>query len=78
MTVLGRRSRLFTALIGVAGTVALGGAPHAAAKPTCTDINPTTMVCRSPGHARISTSPPAQPSGPQYGWPLGGVVIGFL
>lgn len=82
MTLSGRRSRAFTtifsALFSALAVAALAGAPGATAKPTCTDVDPTTMICQTPGHARISTSPPAQPTGPQYGWPMSGVMIGFL
>ncbi|MGV0654775.1 hypothetical protein [Mycolicibacterium thermoresistibile] len=73
-----RRSCWLTAALGSIVAAALVGAPTAPAKPQCTDLTPTTTMCRTPGHVRISTSSPARPSGPQYGWPLGGVVIGFL
>jgi hypothetical protein len=58
---------------------ALASAPVAAATPTCVQTGPTTTQCTSGGHTQITTSPPANNTGPQYGWPYGtgGFIIGL-
>ena len=59
---------------GMVGALLL--APVAAAAPQCTQTGPTTTQCESPGHAQISTSPPAMNNNNNW-WPYGGFVIGF-
>ena len=61
------------AATGVAWALLL--APTAAAAPQCTQTGPTTTQCETPGHSKISTSPPVM----NYNtwWPYGGFAIGF-
>jgi len=68
---------LASAALGAALACAVLAAAPAAARPECTDTGPTTTHCRTNGSSQIVTSPPAMNYGPFYGWPVGGVVIGF-
>ncbi len=68
-----RRLAITFAVAGV-GSLLLS-APAATASPSCTQTGPTTTQCQTPGHAQITTSPPAMNNYPW--WPYGGFVIGF-
>jgi hypothetical protein len=68
-----RRLAIAFAVAGVGGM--LSCAPAATASPACTQTGPTTTQCQTPGHAQITTSPPAMNNDPW--WPYGGFVIGF-
>ena len=61
------------AIVGIAAAVVT--APVATARPDCTNTGPNTTQCQTPGHAQITTSPPAMNNGPWYGWPYGGGFI---
>jgi hypothetical protein len=63
-------------VLAVAGvTAAIAMAPVATARPDCVNTGPNTTQCQSPGHAQITTSPPAMNNGPFYGWPYGGGFV---
>jgi hypothetical protein len=65
--------RVIPTVLAVAGaSAAIAIAPVATAAPNCVNTGPTTTQCQSPGHAQITTSPPAMNNGPFYGWPSGG------
>ena len=53
-------------------------AASASGSPSCTNVNPTTTVCQSPGNSQISTSPGTVAT-PYWGWPFGGsgLIIGI-
>lgn len=54
---------------------AVGAAPIAGAVPECTATGPTTTLCQTPGHAQITTSPPAMDYSPWTAFLFGGVGI---
>ena len=65
-----------TALGCVAATAAaVFLAAPAGAGPECTDTAPNTRICRTLGHAGISTSPDPAMSTPNPVWGFGGIGI---
>lgn len=68
--------RVMPMVFAVAGaTAAIAMPPVATAAPQCVNTGPTTTQCQRPGHAQITTSPPAMNNGPFYGWPYGGGFV---
>ena len=65
---------LFAAAVAVFASVA--PTPEAAAQPECTQTGPNTTQCQTRGSTQIVTTPPVIDY-PWYGWPYGGIVIGF-
>lgn len=70
------RARLLTVPM-VAGMSLISAGPAAGAPPECADIAPHTRMCRTSGHAAITTSPDPTLSNPYPGWGYGGLGIGL-
>jgi len=71
-------TRVLVAAI-TAGAAVLSSIPASAA-PQCDDIAPNTRLCRTSGHAGITTSPDPALTTPYPAWGFGGIgtpVIGL-
>jgi hypothetical protein len=68
--------RLIRLALPVAAAASLWLATPAAAVPECSDLTPTTNICQTPGHARITTSPNPAFTNPFPGWGFGNLGYG--